>query len=154
MNILVDEVKDINGERTFDNLERRYIKLMEEIGEVAEAYLNITSKNNFKLKSWSDVREEILDCFIVCLDIVLTTQESFDEPDFVEVIPYDKTRFELYMKQIRTSEMPIYEIWEMLHIAFPDQPDISKEEIRAQFKALGLEKLEKWKRSSAIPTNG
>lgn len=45
---------------------------MEELGELAEAYLGVTSSNNGKNKTWSDVREEIVDVLIVSLDLALT----------------------------------------------------------------------------------
>lgn len=63
-----------------ENLDRRFIKLAEEVGEACQAYFSVTSKNNTKNKSWGDVREELCDVVIVALDILLT--EMPDEKDF------------------------------------------------------------------------
>src|SRR3954469_6426855 len=65
-------VRDANPGRNEANLKRRSIKLSEELGEVAEAYLNVTSASNGKGMTWDDVREEIADVLIVVLDIAWT----------------------------------------------------------------------------------
>lgn len=63
-----------------ENLDRRFIKLAEEVGEACQAYYSVTSKNNSKNKTWGDVREELCDVVIVALDILFT--EMPDETDF------------------------------------------------------------------------
>jgi len=65
-------VRAANPQRHVNNLQRRTIKLVEEIGEVAEAWLNVTSASNAKHKTWDDVREEIADCLIVAFDVAWT----------------------------------------------------------------------------------
>lgn len=69
--------KDIKKNR----LIRRSLKLSEETGEVAEAVLGVTGKDedNYKNKTYDDVREELIDAVIVSLDILLSTFP--DEPD-------------------------------------------------------------------------
>jgi len=61
-----------NRERNIGTLIRRIGKLSEENGELWEAYLNVTSLNNGKKKTWEDVREESIDLAIVALDVVAT----------------------------------------------------------------------------------
>ena len=49
--------------------ERRILKLMEEAGEVSEAFTSSTSPANRKKKTTEDVLEEAVDCALVSLDI-------------------------------------------------------------------------------------
>jgi len=72
MNDLIALVRDANPGRHHSNIFRRAVKLMEEAGEVSEAWLNVTSAANSKGKTWDDVREEIADVLIVALDVALT----------------------------------------------------------------------------------
>lgn len=65
-------ISDANSTRHSDNLHRRIIKQMEELGEASEAYLNVTSAANGKNLSWADVREELCDQVIVAVDCALT----------------------------------------------------------------------------------
>lgn len=69
-------VREANPTRNASNLDRRALKLIEEFGEAAQAYLNVTSPSNGKSKTWDDVREEIADVLIVALDIAWTPQEA------------------------------------------------------------------------------
>ena len=69
---IVDAVEKANPQRTVTNLNRRTHKMLEELGETSEAYLNATSMNNLKKKSWKDVQEEAIDALIVAIDIALT----------------------------------------------------------------------------------
>lgn len=61
-----------------ENLDRRFIKLSEEVGEACQAYFSVTSKNNTKNKNWGDVREELADVVIIALDILLTEMPDED----------------------------------------------------------------------------
>lgn len=61
-----------NSDTTFKNLDRKMIKLSEEVGELAEAYLGITSDWNFKNKTEDDFKEEAVDVLLVIFDILLT----------------------------------------------------------------------------------
>jgi NTP pyrophosphatase (non-canonical NTP hydrolase) len=72
MDRLIERVLLANPKRKAKNLDRRIMKLGEEYGETVQAFLAITSKNNLKKKSWDDVREELVDCLILNLDILLT----------------------------------------------------------------------------------
>lgn len=65
-------VMNANKERNEKDLPRRVIKVGEELGELAEAFLNVSSARNGKGKTWQDVREEACDVAIVALDIALT----------------------------------------------------------------------------------
>ena len=69
---LTQAIRNANLTRHHTTLNRRIIKLAEELGEVSEAYLNVTSLNNGKGKTWADVREEMADLVIVALDCALT----------------------------------------------------------------------------------
>ncbi|MCC5611437.1 hypothetical protein LC612_33025 [Nostoc sp. CHAB 5834] len=51
-------------------LDRRILKFSEEYGEINEAYLDLTSSNH-KGKSSNDVLEEIVDAYIVSVDLVV-----------------------------------------------------------------------------------
>jgi NTP pyrophosphatase (non-canonical NTP hydrolase) len=77
---LVHAIWMASRERNFDNIHRRMIKLMEELGEASEAYLNATSATNGKGKTFADVREELADCVIVAVDLALTpTPDQVDK---------------------------------------------------------------------------
>lgn len=76
--LLYDVVVDANRERSFRTLIRRMGKLGEEYGELWEAYLNVTSSQNGKNKTWEDVREELIDVTIVAID-TLATRLPIDE---------------------------------------------------------------------------
>jgi len=90
---LFKTVFDANRERSLNTIERRMGKLSEEHGELWEAYLNVTSANNGKNKTWHDVREEAIDSVIVALDVMATrlpidegkTDEEIEE-EIVEVV--------------------------------------------------------------------
>ena len=58
--------------RRIDNLVRRLAKLMEEVGELSEAMLSVTSENNAKKKKWDDIAIEAIDVLIMATDIALT----------------------------------------------------------------------------------
>jgi hypothetical protein len=69
---VVRAISGANSTRHHGNLIRRIVKLMEELGEASEAYLNVTSAANGKNLAWADVREELVDCVIVAVDCALT----------------------------------------------------------------------------------
>lgn len=66
------KILEANPERNYSSMSRRLIKVMEELGEASEAYLNITSSYNGKNKSVDDFREELVDCMVVIVDCLLT----------------------------------------------------------------------------------
>lgn len=69
---VIEAVRVANLKRTHTNLIRRMLKVVEELGEASEAYLNVTSAANAKEKTYEDVREELIDTAIVTLDCALT----------------------------------------------------------------------------------
>ena len=86
LNEVIRLVQQANKRRNHQNFARRHIKLSEEYGEVSEAYLSVTSPSNAKGKTWDDVREELADCLIVTLDLILTPlpdQENYS-PEQIE----------------------------------------------------------------------
>ncbi|RYF12185.1 MAG: hypothetical protein EOO77_17865 [Oxalobacteraceae bacterium] len=72
MDVLVGMVREVNPYRSPDNLQRRLLKVLEELGESAEAYLSTSSPHNYKNKTWLDYREESVDTLIVLIDVALT----------------------------------------------------------------------------------
>lgn len=72
MEDLVVMVRDVNPHRTPANLNRRLLKVLEELGETSEAYLSVSSPHNYKNKTWEDYREESVDTLIVLIDVALT----------------------------------------------------------------------------------
>lgn len=72
MENIIALIRDANPGRSQSTYGRRLIKLSEEVGEHAEAYLNVTSAGNGKGKTWDDVREEAADILIVAVDVALT----------------------------------------------------------------------------------
>lgn len=82
MDDLINKILHANPKRKGKNLDRRIMKLGEEYGETVQAFLAVTSKNNLKKKTWPDVREELVDCLILTLDILLT--EMPDQKDLTD----------------------------------------------------------------------
>lgn len=72
MRMLVDEISTIGVNRSEANVPRRLLKVIEELGELAEAVLNVTCSVNYKKKTPADIREEAIDCMIVLLDCAMT----------------------------------------------------------------------------------
>ena len=72
MTDILDTILLANPTRTVDNIDRRSLKLSEEVGEVSQAVLAVTSDTNLKQKTWTDVLEELADVIIVATDIALT----------------------------------------------------------------------------------
>ena len=88
---MVELVQGADPNRGTRTVLRRLVKLSEEAGEAAEAWLQNTSERNLKGKTDDDVREEIADTLIMALDVGLTfisrteTEEataSSEEPSF------------------------------------------------------------------------
>ncbi len=67
---MIDEAN--RGRRNVHNLFRRIGKAGEELGELNEAYLYVTSVQNSKNKTWEDVREEAVDLILMGVDLALT----------------------------------------------------------------------------------
>jgi len=69
---ILETIRLANPGRSIANIERRSLKLGEEVGEVQQAVLAVTSDTNLKQKTWEDVLEECADVIIVASDIALT----------------------------------------------------------------------------------
>ncbi len=77
---IVRDVQEISRDRKPDNLSRRLLKILEELGETSEAYLSRTAPGNYKNKSWDDFREESIDTLIVLIDVALTQLPGSNYP--------------------------------------------------------------------------
>jgi len=78
---ILETIQLANPGRSITNIERRSLKLGEEVGEVQQAVLAVTSDTNLKQKTWEDVLEECADVIIVATDIALT---QFPEAQLTE----------------------------------------------------------------------
>jgi NTP pyrophosphatase (non-canonical NTP hydrolase) len=76
---VLSAVWQANSTRCASSLDGRVMKLIEELGEVAQAFLSVTSLANAKRKSWSDVREEAADVLIIAADIALTPLDADED---------------------------------------------------------------------------
>jgi len=79
MTNIIQKVHGANRDRRMDIFGRRMLKLGEEYGEAAQAYLSVSSEKNGKNKTWEDVREELIDVLVVTLDLLC--HEFPDEED-------------------------------------------------------------------------
>lgn len=82
--MIIQLVAKANPDRNRANLSRRVHKIFEELGEIEEAYLNVTSSTNGKGKTFADVREEACDVLIVAIDVALTPLTDDDDPAVVQ----------------------------------------------------------------------
>ena len=166
---LIEMVREVNPGRKHSNLNRKLIKVAEEIGEIAEAYLNVTSSFNGKNKTWADVREEIVDVLILAIDISLTPWPTQDTPHNLRTAVFDlglsnyndfedafmwlsASSTSAYMErradspnQFRNSMRSVFrEAVNLAYTPFPDQPDITLEELEAALEKEMRRKLDKW----------
>ena len=76
--------------RRIGHLERRGLKAVEEVGELAEAILGVsTGPDNYKGKSWADVVEEAVDVALMGIDIALTAVPpgvEYTREEWVEIV--------------------------------------------------------------------
>ena len=100
---IIDSVSNANLQRSVDNFDRRCEKFLEELGELAEARLGYTSKNNPKNKTLNDVKEEAVDVLIVALDISLTPFSFFSSTDEI------KNELSYLYKSLSRKQSPIDE---------------------------------------------
>lgn len=75
-NKVIADIFEANPHRTYKTLERRTLKLSEEVGEASQAILSITSPANLKKLTKEDYLEEVTDVIIVAMDIMLTNFEG------------------------------------------------------------------------------
>ena len=156
-------VRDANLERDAATLDRRAFKLLEELGEVAQAYLAVTSQHNRKQKSWDDVREELADCLIVALDIAWTvlpgetdiappSYRSQQPLDFIQAISRISYQLALYTSSLglrfnlarHAIERVIHFTAHLAFLPLPDQTDLSADAIAVQLVEEIERKLQKW----------
>lgn len=91
---IIDSVSNANLQRSVDNFDRRCEKFLEELGELAEARLGYTSKNNPKNKTLDDVKEEAVDVLIVALDISLTPFSFFSSTNEIKNELYEYLEYD------------------------------------------------------------
>ena len=77
---IVKKIQEIGNEtRSPTSLVRRCLKATEEVGELAEAALCVTSLDKGKGKTWEDVTEEAIDVAIMGIDIAMTKPPGFGD---------------------------------------------------------------------------
>lgn len=81
MGIITDVQKTGEPERRVENILRRAAKSGEEVGELLEAVLSVTSVSGAKGKRWMDVVEEACDIVIMGLDVALTKPPEWQDID-------------------------------------------------------------------------
>ncbi len=81
MGIVTDVQKTGEPERRIENILRRAAKSGEEVGELLEAVLSVTSVSGAKNKRWMDVVEEACDIVIMGLDVALTKPPEWQDMD-------------------------------------------------------------------------
>lgn len=161
-------VREISN-KDFSVCDRRLIKLMEEMGEVSEAFLNITSLNNSKNKSWEDVREELVDCFIVGLDIFTImsakyTQDTLNIENY-PIVSLDQKSFTTEIIDLFCLANSMYidieapenifvviekylsHCMKMALTRFPDIINETDDQINQRFNDMFIKKTSKWKES-------
>jgi hypothetical protein len=78
---IVERVRKANPRRSYKNLDKRFMRALIEFAELAEAQLFVTARANYKGKTWKDVREEVVDTWIVTTDLLLTPLPGEDDVD-------------------------------------------------------------------------
>lgn len=91
---IIDAIRDANPGRNHKNIDRRCLKLCEEVGETSQAVLAVTSENNHKNMTWADVREELTDTIILGFDMLLTPMPDQDEMSDDERLDAIKAEFD------------------------------------------------------------
>lgn len=78
---IISEIERIGTPtRQASNLERRGLKAVEEVGELAEALLGASlGEDNYKGKTWEHVLEEAVDVALMGIDIALTAVPPDEE---------------------------------------------------------------------------
>ena len=158
MQEIIELIRAANPKRSMPSLPRRFMKLTEELGEVAEAYLNVTSKANDKCKTWDDVREECADVLIVAFDIALTMNDfviehfgSSDIENFSDILfDLNGSMTRLYFCSdsscLDEDEVNYFVdlVTSLALMMLPDRPSIELDDQMIQLKAEVIRKLKKW----------
>ena len=76
---IIDKIRAANPGRSHKNIDRRCLKLCEEVGETSQAVLAVTSEDNHKEMTWADVREELTHTIILGFDMLLTPMPDQEE---------------------------------------------------------------------------
>jgi CheY-like chemotaxis protein len=167
--LLIERIRNANPDRQTATLKRRISKLLEEVGELSEAWLNVTSTTNGKGKAWEDVREEAADCLIVAVDIHLTGLNGTPADITHDVrlgIPDDFQNLKLLLAQQAAMAGVAIVTGDFRQAAFyaaqaatnaidicltplPDQPDATLDDLASALDAMVTRKLAKWTSSRA-----
>lgn len=92
---MYDRVRKLEVSRSPSNLNRRAHKGLEEIGELAEAFLNVTSPGNYKVKNWLDVREEAIDVITNLFEVAVTLEgDNLFDPMMAATFPAYPLRYD------------------------------------------------------------
>jgi len=103
---IIHKIVDANPTRDASQLDRRLMKLTEELGEVFEAYLGVTSDKNYKEKTWHDVREELVDVVLVAVDCLYTPLPIDDDHEKIhaEVVSVLDAKINKWKRLYRGNE--------------------------------------------------
>jgi len=123
MTDILKKVAEAHPQRSDFNLDRRIMKIGEELGELNEAYLNITGQLNLKKKSWDDVREEAVDVAIIALDVALTVLDTdpgvtIDDDPISHQVFEPQTRELVYQKVIAEFDRKLAKWREQLKLRY------------------------------------
>lgn len=86
--LIIKEIYETRRDRSVNNIDTRIMKLCEEAGEASGALVSIR-ENTYKKLTYEDLLEELVDCWIVATDAMLTPlpgQESLSQDDINEKI--------------------------------------------------------------------
>jgi hypothetical protein len=114
-------IEEVIEDRDFNSIERRISKFYEEFGEVNEAYLNVTSALNVKNKTYDDLREEIADCVIVALDVLLTIIPDKHTYIYNVILDYE----DIHPKKIRNLDGFLDNSFELIRIYSKTTSDLA-----------------------------
>lgn len=101
----IGRVAKIGSTRSPANTQRRLFKVLEELGELVEATLNVTCPLNYKNKTIDDIREEAVDCLIVLVDCALTTfpYSSYTPNSFLAQVIADGCESDISFEDIEVN---------------------------------------------------
>jgi NTP pyrophosphatase (non-canonical NTP hydrolase) len=169
---LIELIKETNPSRSLSTTQRRLMKIGEETGEVWQALLDVTGTTHTRNMTWEDVREELVDCFIVAIDAALAFNPNltfdfhirhimkFDQVYFVDKMfltshfiyslnntldDYAKDETVDLSTGICVSKSLAILFYELGVMIFPDHDTETEEELRDHFHAVANRKIEKWR---------
>ncbi len=169
---IYNQINEANLARNIDNIGRRFIKYLEELGELSQAYLSVTGSNRRNL-SWADFREEAVDCLILAVDLALTPYNHSSVSDTALIPNYMKYSSNIKLTDVGEFEKRIMEMARHItdaerHITYGNHMSFhgamsqviqltsdlvfngvdgkNKEEIQYAVSTLVVDKLAKWER--------